>query len=58
MLALSEGSVRKLIKDGHLAPGHKIPGQRGVRWFLLDLQTFLDAVRKSPTADPDEENLS
>lgn len=56
MLSLSESAVRKLVKDGHLAGGHKIPGQRGVRWFRLDLEVFLDRLRQSPPARDDDEN--
>jgi predicted DNA-binding transcriptional regulator AlpA len=47
-LSLGGTSVRKLIADGHLAPGHKIPGQRGVRWFAIDIQNFLDKLRRTP----------
>jgi predicted DNA-binding transcriptional regulator AlpA len=58
MLSMTSGGVRNLVRDGHLAPGHKIPGQRGVRWFRLDIENFLDKMRRYPDSGVREENSS
>jgi len=52
-LAVSETTVRAMIRAGKLPKGRKVHGD-AVRWFRSDIEGYLFRLRSEEPVEPDE----